>query len=68
MSRLVFGLDAGGTKTHCALYDLDSGFFDFLTWGQGNHENMPGGFAQLKDELTAMLGTILGRNGLGVEE
>jgi len=64
----VLGLDAGGTKTHCALYNFKSGQLDLKTWGVGNHEGLPGGFEQLHKELAANLVELIGRNNLAFSD
>ena len=58
----VLGVDAGGTKTHYALYDHARRTADLLTGGTGNHEGLPGGFVQLEEELAHRVGALLARN------
>ncbi|MCE5236539.1 MAG: BadF/BadG/BcrA/BcrD ATPase family protein [Clostridiaceae bacterium] len=61
---LFLGVDGGGTKTHCALFCLESGALDFLEAGPGNHESLPGGFEGLAKALNEMLLPLLARNGV----
>jgi len=58
------GLDGGGTKTHIALYNSETGLLDLYTGGGSNYENMPGGYAELTVVLTEMLGKFLGGHGI----
>jgi len=58
------GLDAGGTKTHIALYNSETGLVDLYTGGTGNYEHMPGGYAELFTVLQKMLDEFLGKHGL----
>ncbi len=64
----VLGMDGGGTKTHCALYDLNGNLKDFMEVGATNHEGMPGGFAELKPILYDIFDNILKRNDIGKEQ
>ncbi len=68
MKRFVIGLDAGGTKSHLALFDLEGRIIDFLTWGPLNHESLEGSFRQLEEELGTLLASALSQNGLRMEE
>lgn len=64
MKKYVIGVDGGGTKTHCALFDLEGNKTDLIEWGPTNHETLRGGFADLRVELEGMLNFILKRNNL----
>ena len=66
MKDYVIGLDAGGTKTHCALYNHRTDEAVCLTFGPGNHEGMPGGFDELKEKLQVMLASVLGEKGISM--
>lgn len=63
----VIGLDGGGTKTHCALFDTNGNRKDFMEFGATNHESMPEGFHDLEIELYKIFDAILERNDIGVE-
>jgi len=52
MGQYVIGLDAGGTKSHLAVFDLSCQLKRFSHWGPLNHESLPGSFTQLEEELT----------------
>lgn len=58
------GLDGGNTKTHIVLYNADTGLIDLYTGGGSNYEAMPGGYGELTQVLTQMLGDFLGRHGI----
>jgi len=62
------GLDAGGTKTHIALYNSDTGMVDLYTGGTGNYEHMAGGYAELSIVLQKMLDEFLGKHNLNVSD
>jgi len=62
MKKYVLGVDGGGTKTHCALYDMETGKIDLLELGPTNHENLLGGYEELRIILGRMLNDILTRS------
>jgi N-acetylglucosamine kinase-like BadF-type ATPase len=64
MTKYIIGVDGGGTKTHCALFDIDGNKIDLVEWGPTNHEGLSGGFTELKVELDNMLSHILSKNNL----
>jgi N-acetylglucosamine kinase-like BadF-type ATPase len=64
MTNYVIGVDGGGTKTHCALFNTEGTMIDMIEWGPTNHESLIGGFIDLKVELNHMLSHILGKNNL----
>jgi N-acetylglucosamine kinase-like BadF-type ATPase len=64
MKKYVIGVDGGGTKTHCALFDLEGNKVDLIEWGATNHESLRGGFSEMKIELGNMLCHILSKNNL----
>jgi N-acetylglucosamine kinase-like BadF-type ATPase len=66
--RYVLGVDGGGTKTHCALYDTDTGRLDMLAYGPTNHEGMAGGLDELPGVLRDMLRTLLIRNNITIRD
>lgn len=68
MAGYVLGVDGGGTKTHCALFDMEGNKIDLVTWGPTNHEGMKGGFADLKIEMDKLLHYILDKNGISLKD
>ncbi len=64
MDRYVIGVDGGGTKTQCALYNGNGEMMDIISWGPTGHEYFEDGFITLKSELDRMLTSILKRNNL----
>ena len=66
--RYVLGVDGGGTKTHCALYDADTGRLDMLPWGPTNHEGMAGGLDELPGVLRGMFNAVLTRNNISMDD
>lgn len=53
--RYVMGVDAGGTKSHLVLFDLDGKLAGAAVWGSLNHEMLPGSFDQFAQELDAFI-------------
>ncbi|MGI6527998.1 MAG: N-acetylglucosamine kinase [Caldicoprobacterales bacterium] len=68
MYQFYLGIDGGGTKTHCALFDRTGTLVDFVKWGTTSHEFLPGGYQELKGELQRMFDTIQQRNKLSWED
>ncbi|MDR0292889.1 MAG: hypothetical protein LBH95_01900 [Oscillospiraceae bacterium] len=66
--RYVLGVDGGGTKTHCALYDADTGRLDMLPWGPANHGSMAGGLKELPSVLRGMFRTLLSRSNIEMRD
>ncbi len=66
--KYVAGIDGGGTKTHCALYDTEGNRIDVIEWGATNHECLPGGFGELKTELGKLLDSLMKKNMIGLEQ
>ena len=67
MKKYVIGMDGGGTKTHCSVFDLDGNMIDLVNWGKTNHECLSGGYDELKLELGRLFTYILDKNGIGTE-
>lgn len=67
-NRYFLGLDGGGTKTHCALYDRKENRIDLLAGGASNYEALPEGMSELPGVLSGFLGTLLSRNSLTVSD
>lgn len=68
MGQYVIGVDGGGTKTQCALFDLEGNKIDLIKWGPLNHEVLSGGFEEFHSELEKLLNYILGKNGIEVKD
>jgi len=62
----ILGLDAGGTKSHLALFDINGNLVDFGRWGALNHENLEGSFGQFKDEANQFINDLLKKNNLTI--
>ena len=65
MSRYVMGIDAGGTKSHLAIFDDEASLVAFGSWGPLNHEVLPGSFGQLEKELHAFISKTAQPHGIG---
>lgn len=68
MANYVLGIDGGGTKTHCALFDLNGNKIDFVQWGTTNHEVMDGGFKEFEEEIIKLISFVLNKNKIKIEE
>lgn len=68
MKQYVLGVDGGGTKTQCALYDIEGNEVDLINWGPTNHEVLKGGYQGFKSEMTLMLNYLVKRNGLQISQ
>lgn len=68
MKRLVLGIDGGGTKTQCALYDINGNELDIVDWGPTNHELLKGGYRGLKMELAILTNFILKKHGINLAQ
>ena len=62
--KWYLGLDGGGTKTHCVLYNAATGALYSTRAGPTNHEALPGGMSELPGALEGIIGPLLGRAGL----
>lgn len=51
MSKIIMGMDGGGTKSHLGIFDLEGNCLGFFAHGTLNHEMLSGGYEQLKEEL-----------------
>jgi len=68
MKKYVLGVDGGGTKTQCALYDLEGNEVDIINWGPTNHEGLKGGYLGLKSEMTLLVNYLLKRNDIQIDQ
>ena len=55
MSRLILGVDGGGTKSHLAIFDEKSKCVNTVHYGALNHEGMPGSYGELEERLGELL-------------
>jgi N-acetylglucosamine kinase-like BadF-type ATPase len=68
MANYVLGIDGGGTKTHCALFDVSGKKIDFVQWGTTSHEVLDGGFNGFEEEIKKLIYYILDKNNIKLEE
>lgn len=68
MKKYILGMDGGGTKTHCSIFDLDGNFIDLVSWGKTNHECLKGGYDELQIELANLFSYVLKKNRIGTDE
>jgi len=55
MSRLILGVDGGGTKSHLAVFDDTGNCINTVHYGALNHEGMPGSYDELEEKLGDLL-------------
>lgn len=68
MKKYILGIDGGGTKTHCSVFNLDGDPVDFISWGKTNHECLKGGYDELKQELDKLFTYVFDKNGIIADE
>ncbi len=64
--RYVLGIDGGGTKTQCALFDADTGRLDLMPYEP--IESIAGGLNDLPGILRRMFRALLSRNNIGLSD
>lgn len=68
MKSYIIGVDGGGTKTDCALFDLDGQLIDSLKWGATSHEFLDGSYEACEREIGRMLDTLFQKNGIAPDQ
>jgi len=63
MSKLILGVDGGGTKSHLALFDDTGNCVGSSAYGALNHEVMAGAYKELEERLTELLPRVLKEAG-----
>lgn len=63
-NRYYLGLDGGGTKTHCILYDTKNGDLQLYSGGPTNHEVLAGGLQALPQALKQAIDPLFARVGV----
>lgn len=66
--RYLLGIDAGGTKTAYALYDIQEDRTLLLFGGSGNHECLEGGYEELHEVMASHIGRLCGAAGIDPEQ
>ncbi len=64
MKQYIIGVDGGGTKTDCVLFDLDGQLTDCMQWGATSHEFLDGSYEACEREMRGMLHALFERNGI----
>lgn len=64
--RYFLGLDGGGTKTHCVLYDRAEDRLEFGVGGATNHEVLPNGMEDLTGALSVIIIPLVERMGIDI--
>ncbi len=59
IKKYVLGIDGGGTKTLCALYDLQGDMHIIKQYGPTNHEDFQEGFQECRRKLFDILDDLL---------
>ena len=68
MAGYLLGIDAGATKTAFILYDLERNRAWQLYGGCGNHEGLPGGYAELEKMMEAHLNRLCACAGVTLKD
>ncbi len=68
MRKYFLGVDGGGTKTHCALFNYEGRLIDFIEWGTTSHEFMAGGYKELSAVLCDLFHRIEQKNSIEWEQ
>lgn len=66
--RWFLGLDGGGSKTHCVLYDLQTDTLTAMCGGPTNHEALEHGMEDLPQAIMALVTPLLAQAGIGIED
>lgn len=64
----ILGVDGGGTKTHCALYDLNNDTASLMSWSATNHERLKGGYEELRKVISEMLYELCSKHGITLND
>ena len=64
----LLGLDGGGTKTHCILYNSDNDSYDLVEYGSTSHEQLRDGLEGVRNQLVKILDDLLYSKGLSPED
>jgi len=64
MKKYVMGIDGGGTKTHCMLFDIEGRFVDFLKRGTFGYEYLSQGYLSLEVKMNEIINKMLERNSI----
>jgi len=67
-NQYVLGVDGGGTKTQCALYDMEGNLYAITIFGPTNHEEYEDGLVGLEKQLFKILDQFITENGVMKEE
>lgn len=66
--QYILGVDGGSTKTHYALFDMEGNAVCFKEAGTSSHEQLPGGYDGMEEELETQLGGMLQKCGISIED
>jgi len=68
MENYVIGIDAGGTKSHLAIFTAGGKKVGMHSWGPLNHEVLPGSFAQMEAEMSRFVSGALNAAAISIEQ
>lgn len=66
--QYVLGVDGGNTKTHYALFDIGGNAVAFAEAGTASHEQLPGGYDAMAEELKKQIDYLLIKSGLSMKD
>src|SRR5680860_187852 len=64
MGKYVLGIDGGGLKTHCMLFDIEGKFVDFLKNGTLGYEYLSQGYLSLEVKINEIINKMFERNSI----
>jgi N-acetylglucosamine kinase-like BadF-type ATPase len=64
----IIGVDGGGTKTDCFIFDLSGIIRAHVRGGCTNHEGFPGGMEQLSVVLSGLISDCAAKAGIAVDD
>jgi len=68
MSKLVLGVDGGGTKSHLALFNETGNCISASIYGSLNHEGMKGSYTELEERFNELLPRVLKEAGATIDD
>src|SRR5680860_73830 len=64
MKKYVMGIDGGGSKTHCVLFDTEGRFVDFFKSGTLGYEYLSQGYISLEVKINEIINQMFERNSI----
>ncbi len=68
MKKYIIGIDGGGTKTHCLLFDIEGEFIDLIEAGTFGYEYLSHGYISLEKKMNKIVNSILEKNSINKKD